>query len=640
MRLKTVVCFGDVQIPIPIPCGDGDKTVKWLALVAAQRFVIDSAARGSRRNLHNGANVACSTQLIPSGVETDLEAFYHPDAKLRDVFVDSQEVRVKLEPKMRVGAAGQPRRSRWSTVAFTPSDERARAAALDDEYRERDARLRALEDAARELREADESNHADQMRALLESQLFSKDQIRAAMAVEWAAMNEFGVVDKWVRAKAEQEKLRGILEKHFVKLAEMFKFYGASTASAADSNRMEFVEFVAFVRDIELLRADSAGLDHSLLAAAFAESCGREVTKDTTTKGHLELAQFLNSLIWLAQFSKQSVRANVKHVGQDAMVRQTLQRRLFQGSGGLGVGGSNASGFSISLAVQRLIDENVAAAIRTHRGQLIGPITRELLGTDAVLSLFHVHHAQLLDVFKTYLPEPPAERHFDAHAGYMAMGEYQLLMADSMLVGAAEKDKSDELTLKECRQAFAGSQVEQEAAGFPLSPQKAQQSKTALQVLAVDKLAAHADLSQDQLLSYAEFLEALLRVALLKWASDLIGPVRKLELAIQHVLGGRHAARAADRGSLQTAPRRGKTAPRATRTAPAAPAALELPPASSKGRATAVAARQLSSTSTASTAASHASAAPTPKTAPQARHAKPARSGNAATTALANKNRP
>ena len=91
-------------------------------MVAAQRFVLMAARRGSARQRERPATVPVSTLLIPSSVSTESEDFYHPLALLADVFADGDEVRVALEPKVRVGGAGQPRLSRWAIIAFATSE--------------------------------------------------------------------------------------------------------------------------------------------------------------------------------------------------------------------------------------------------------------------------------------------------------------------------------------------------------------------------------------------------------------------------------------------------------------------------------------------------------------------------------------
>ena len=43
LKVKAVIKFGDRTSTLTIPCGDGKRTVRWLGVVAAQRFVLDGA---------------------------------------------------------------------------------------------------------------------------------------------------------------------------------------------------------------------------------------------------------------------------------------------------------------------------------------------------------------------------------------------------------------------------------------------------------------------------------------------------------------------------------------------------------------------------------------------------------------------
>ena len=45
MRINATVEYGVQRRRIVVPCGDGRKSVKWLGLVAAQRFIKDENSR-------------------------------------------------------------------------------------------------------------------------------------------------------------------------------------------------------------------------------------------------------------------------------------------------------------------------------------------------------------------------------------------------------------------------------------------------------------------------------------------------------------------------------------------------------------------------------------------------------------------
>mmetsp|Transcript_11575 Transcript_11575/g.17266 ORF Transcript_11575/g.17266 Transcript_11575/m.17266 type:complete len:196 (-) Transcript_11575:1557-2144(-) len=157
----------------------------------------------------------------------------------------------------------------------------------------------------------------------------------------------------------------------------------------------------------------------------------------------------------------------------------------------------------------------------------------------------------------TYLNSRP-ER-FIIDRGYMDMNEFLMLLEDSKLVGSSGGDGDhDLLTMKEVRQAFAGSQDD-----VIVAANKARDTSTSLPPLtsgnggggtqrnlfAVDQQKSsssdtktssaknidQASNNQSLLLSFPEFLEAVLRLALLKWDDDSYSITEKLTMAIDAI---------------------------------------------------------------------------------------------------------
>ncbi|KAH8052848.1 hypothetical protein JL722_9983 [Aureococcus anophagefferens] len=350
MRINATVEYGVQRRRIVVPCGDGRKSVKWLGLVAAQRFIMDAAARGKTRLRDRRSVAPAATQLIPSGVRTADEPFFHPPL-LCDVFEDGAEVAVALEPKVAVGASGRPLRSNWAVVAFStaPASEPARRAALEDEYRKREARLAKMKRETKEKQELDNYEKGSAMRKMIVPQLLQMENLDPAVDGAWAEMNRQGLMDQFIRNPRDQDKqVKG---------------------------------------------------------------------------GHMELYQFLTSLIWLAQVAQQATaEASKAKKGALALI----------------AGGGHERKKSM------ITRQGVA-----KHGFM------ECLNTDAVLARFYEHHDALLGVYMTYLPSKPpgkAEK-MDLLEGYMTMAEFQVLIEDSTLLRSQGDD--DELTLKEPQQQSA-----------------------------------------------------------------------------------------------------------------------------------------------------------------------------------------
>ncbi|KAH8076598.1 hypothetical protein JL721_611 [Aureococcus anophagefferens] len=508
MRINATVEYGVQRRRIVVPCGDGRKSVKWLGLVAAQRFIMDAAARGKTRLRDRRSVAPAATQLIPSGVSTADEPFFHPAALLCDVFEDGAEVAVALEPKVAVGASGRPLRSNWAVVAFStaPASEPARRAALEDEYRKREARLAKMKRETKEKQELDNYEKGSAMRKMIGPQLLQMENLDPAVDGAWAEMNRQGLMDQFIRNPRDQDKVRRILRDHFLELSELFKFYSAGTQNLADAHQLEFSEFCTFARDVGVF-GPGGFADHALLNVCFAEAC--EIPPQQVKSGHMELYQFLTSLIWLAQVAQQATaEASKAKKGALALIAGGGHERKKSMITRQGVA---KHGFmSTADMLRTFIDTRVALALKKQATQLIGIVTKECLNTDAVLARFYEHHDALLGVYMTYLPSKPpgkAEK-MDLLEGYMTMAEFQVLIEDSTLLRSQGDD--DELTLKEVRQAFAGAQTDIDLDSGDLAPKKAPKRKDA----------PKGNLSSAQLMSYAEFLEAVLRLAMLKWEAD------------------------------------------------------------------------------------------------------------------------
>ena len=108
MKLTVTVTFGKNEQTFDIPVGDGQKTVKWLATVASQRF----SARAPHGRLRAREPLMAQPQAsayMPSSVTTADSSFFHPEAMLAEKMHDGQKVTVALAPRIPVDEIGQQR---------------------------------------------------------------------------------------------------------------------------------------------------------------------------------------------------------------------------------------------------------------------------------------------------------------------------------------------------------------------------------------------------------------------------------------------------------------------------------------------------------------------------------------------------
>ena len=302
--MSAVIKFGEKTSTLTIPCGDGKRTVRWLGVVAAQRFVLDGAAKGKVRSRERGHTMS-KAQILPRNVSTASEAFAHPDALVKDICGDGDEVFVELDSKVVMDAAMRPIRSNWQVVAFQRNNEDGRRRALADEFSKREQKKSEALQREATARGLVEDAKGDKMRNLIHPQLLQTQHLGlAALAAVGLQMDRNGLMGRWIRQGKDQERVKRCLAKHYLQLCELFKFYGF--VGMADQHLVEFVEFSAFARDAGVYGGARSPIDHALLTECFAEAC--EIPVTNVVEAHMALPQFLSC--YLARRSRKTFGAH------------------------------------------------------------------------------------------------------------------------------------------------------------------------------------------------------------------------------------------------------------------------------------------------------------------------------------------
>ena len=216
MHLLVTVKCGQRESRFRIPCGNGQKTFKWLGLVSAARYSSESP-KGSLRMRESRQAQAAGTALIPSNITTSDTSFFHPEALLGEQLEDGAEVCVALAPRVAVDAAGHPKTSRWSTIAFELSDPRKpfREQAMRDEYSAQEAKRTALEAMEADKRRGTMARKGSRLREVIKSQLPDRNAVHEAMHEDWFAMGKHRVLEALVADKQEQQKVKAVFTAHY-----------------------------------------------------------------------------------------------------------------------------------------------------------------------------------------------------------------------------------------------------------------------------------------------------------------------------------------------------------------------------------------------------------------------------------------
>ncbi|KAK7238917.1 hypothetical protein SO694_00026162 [Aureococcus anophagefferens] len=402
MHLLVTVKCGQRESRFRIPCGNGQKTFKWLGLVSAARYSSESP-KGSLRMRESRQAQAAGTALIPSNITTSDTSFFHPEALLGEQLEDGAEVCVALAPRVAVDAAGHPKTSRWSTIAFELSDPRKpfREQAMRDEYSAQEAKRTALEAMEADKRRGTMARKGSRLREVIKSQLPDRNAVHEAMHEDWFAMGKHRVLEALVADKQEQQKA------HYVQLDELFKTYAASGSSIATAQEIEFNEFTEFVHNANLV-AEGPGSQqvmHSCYNEANGDFSGggrksrggpnRKVSAVASfheTK-HIERPAFFNALLWFALF----------WAGHPDGQPDPLSRPGSSASGKPSSGNSTAylAKFekitNASRQLLQLLEEKILPLV--HK-RLPGALGKIALDQDDVLSLFYDAEEDLRGIFR------------------------------------------------------------------------------------------------------------------------------------------------------------------------------------------------------------------------------------------------
>jgi hypothetical protein len=497
MQLVVRVESGDRASTFRIQVGDGRKSFKWLALVAAQRFGSESPKGKLRqRERKFPCTNPANTNLVPSRCYTSDIDFFHPDALLVEQLRDGDHLTVEVAPRVYVDEAGSPVKSRWQTIAFavSPSSSSKRDAAIAEEYDAQNAKkvaIKAIEDEAERL---ENMRKADHIREIIADQLPDPDQVEEALSEDWFNMNKKRVLDALVEDPEEQGRIKDVLKQHYVQLDELFKTFAASGSSIADAQDLELSEFEDFCHQASLVATGPHST--SVMVSCFQECNGdfshshRSPDKrsrrggSTIQTAHVSRPEFLNSLIWFALFMA-STDGSPEHGG--------------------GAPGSPA--WAAEFATIKNKAEKLEIMLEVRIAPLIarklpGSQGKIALNTDSVL-------ARVYDV------EDDLRRLFDSRAlsvkNELSVVEFVGIVDGAGLVGDGD---GKTLTLRDARQTFAAAQSE---SAFTPSVET---GKTNLKQ-------AHA------LMSFPEFVEAAVRIGLTKWPDAELSLADRVDRALQ-----------------------------------------------------------------------------------------------------------
>ena len=113
MKIK-VHCQG---LAFDVPCGEGEQSMRWLGVVAAQRYslMLPQGRTRLREQAHSKRGF-----YLPHNVSSrmDGDIVHPPHARINEILQDGAEVTVTLQNEVDVDELGAPVVSEWAAEAF------------------------------------------------------------------------------------------------------------------------------------------------------------------------------------------------------------------------------------------------------------------------------------------------------------------------------------------------------------------------------------------------------------------------------------------------------------------------------------------------------------------------------------------
>jgi hypothetical protein len=264
MKLKVTVVFGQYERKFSIPCGTGNKTIKWLGIVASQRYS-NAAPNGALRRRDDYCGITENAQYQVEHVYLPDGKIAHPGIMIYDSDLkDGDEVTVKLSSKIAVHTTtGTPTKTKWAMLAFSTStienpylnSTRSEHCGDDDSLTQDDVLVGEDNKSAFAVIQS----KAKFMRIILQSQMINAKKLTEKLERVWPriAAGVPKLRDEDVPA------LKRVIESNWDMLSDLFEFY-------VDGPYIDKSKFATCIDDAEVFPAYNTAQQ---CAKIYARAC-------------------------------------------------------------------------------------------------------------------------------------------------------------------------------------------------------------------------------------------------------------------------------------------------------------------------------------------------------------------------------
>ena len=270
MKVNVLIKCDKEERSVLISCGRGDKTFKWLGMVASQRHA-QSIPNGAlrRRDTDMMRASSCRDQQTPENMILPGGEYAHPSAQIADYVEDGDTVICVLSSSMNVSKLSTATGTKWSTLAFTTSTNEEHA------FEEKEEEGPALE-ALRTLK-----TNASFMKVVLQSQMMDEKQLTASLDKHWESVSK---VMPRLSPKISDD-LKDVCGEYIAMLESLFNHY-------ASNGEMDFPTFKNVIEESEtFFQKDTEKLSTRVYNTVM----------QATSASSLNLGLFLAALVLCAQ---------------------------------------------------------------------------------------------------------------------------------------------------------------------------------------------------------------------------------------------------------------------------------------------------------------------------------------------------
>jgi hypothetical protein len=292
-----------------VPCGEGDQSLKWLSLVAAQQYELRKPQ--GRARYREPANSKRGF-FIPSGMSSAKGvAFRDPTAKVCDVFQDGASVTVELQETVVVDSINAPVQTDWQQKCFCEGPASKLRISSENLRKEEELRhsaeLLKLEKDAKNRKRMEQAGAMDGMS--VGSNFSVNVQEYGIQAVNGAA--DWSMIADVVgeTSKKDQDELEEYFPVIFPVLNDIYAHFAGQRRNNTNNNKnskgdnasMSFAEFSHFLHAARVEHAykDSDVIREYVLTTKrrLARSSSNESKSDVETEDFITRIEFLAACI-------------------------------------------------------------------------------------------------------------------------------------------------------------------------------------------------------------------------------------------------------------------------------------------------------------------------------------------------------